>query len=274
MGFEPTWRLFSDRFQRKKTGVRQAPLPERTVSPLKQDLLNSVSRRILFEELERRQLLSADLNPIAGSIDVPGETDRYIFSLTSETKLYVDSETPNPGLTWSLTGPGGSEVSDRFLANSDSAGLGAASPIVDLVSGDYTLSVSGAGDATGTYKFQLLDLANAAPVGVGAAIAGQLEPGASTNLYAFTAAAGDHVYFDQLTGGGPASLTWRVFGPSGNQVSFSAFNDFELQSMPVGGTYTLAVEGAVQNTAAANYSFALVSVVDTQNSVSVGAPLT
>ena len=33
---------------------------------LKQDLLNETSRRVLFEALERRQLLSAELNPIAG----------------------------------------------------------------------------------------------------------------------------------------------------------------------------------------------------------------
>jgi hypothetical protein len=41
----------------------------------KQELLGTVSRRLFFETLEPRLLLSADLIPIQGSIAAPGETD-------------------------------------------------------------------------------------------------------------------------------------------------------------------------------------------------------
>ena len=44
---------------------------------------------------------------------------------------------------------------------SDPAGKSTSSPL-DLVSGNYTLSIQGVANATGTYQFQLLDLANAA----------------------------------------------------------------------------------------------------------------
>ena len=133
--------------QRARTGLSRRVAASRPAGGFKQGLLNETSRRVLFEALERRQLLSAELNPIAGSIDVPGETDRYTFSLAEHQKFYFDSETPNAGLTWSLTGPAGTAVTNRSLASSDGAGLGTASPILDLVSGDYTLSVSGSAEA-------------------------------------------------------------------------------------------------------------------------------
>ena len=44
-------------------------------------------------------LLSADINPIQGTIDVPGETDSYVFTVDQPKKVYFDSQTPNPGLT-------------------------------------------------------------------------------------------------------------------------------------------------------------------------------
>ncbi|MBM3522196.1 MAG: LEPR-XLL domain-containing protein, partial [Alphaproteobacteria bacterium] len=37
----------------------------------------TLSRRVHFESLEPRILLSSDLTPISGSIDVQGESDRY-----------------------------------------------------------------------------------------------------------------------------------------------------------------------------------------------------
>jgi len=56
-----------------------------------------------------------------------------------------------------LEGPRGQEVVNRsFTADSYSA-----DPVVDLVPGDYMMTVDGSGDATGPYAFRLLDLAAA-----------------------------------------------------------------------------------------------------------------
>jgi hypothetical protein len=53
------------------------------------------NRKLSFEALESRILMSGDLNPVAvtGSIDVPGETDRYAFTLDADTKVVFDSQT-------------------------------------------------------------------------------------------------------------------------------------------------------------------------------------
>jgi hypothetical protein len=237
----------------------------------KKDLLGSVSRRLFFETLEPRVLLSADLSPIVGSIDVPGETDQYAFSLAQKATIYFDSQTPNAGLTWSLTGPDGAKVTDRSLASSDSTGAGANSPVLGLVSGDYTLSVSGIGDVTGAYKFRLMDLANATPIQSGVPISGQLDPGSATNLYSFTGNAGDHLFLDQLSATNPAAMTWHLLDRNGTQVVSSGFADLDVPALKLSGTYTLAVEGTVDSRAPSNYSFAVRPVADTQAALAIGA---
>ena len=79
-----------------------------------------VSQRILLEELEQRLLLSADLNPVAGAIDVPGETDLFVFTLDEKQTIYFDVQSSLAGLTWSLAGPSGTEVTTRPLDTTDS----------------------------------------------------------------------------------------------------------------------------------------------------------
>src|ERR1700675_1004579 len=55
----------------------------------------ALSRRFEFETLQPRIPMSAGLLPVHGSIDVPGQTARYTFSLTSPTDIYFDSQTPH-----------------------------------------------------------------------------------------------------------------------------------------------------------------------------------
>jgi hypothetical protein len=122
----------------------------------KQELLGSVSRRLFFETLEPRLLLSADLVPIQGSIAVPGEVDHHSFTLTNNAHVVLDSQTSGQ-LDWTLDGPRGSVLSSQPAGSSDASSK---STSLDLVSGTYTLSIAGVGNATGTYQFQLHDLAD------------------------------------------------------------------------------------------------------------------
>src|SRR5262249_10355550 len=48
-----------------------------------------------------------DTGIVAGRIDHPGQRDFYTFTLTDPKRVYFDSLTNDPGLTWSLTGPQG-----------------------------------------------------------------------------------------------------------------------------------------------------------------------
>src|SRR6266568_446282 len=116
---------------------------------------------IRFEPLEPRVLLSADINPaqtITGSIDVPGETDQYRFTLPQNARIVFDSVTNNPNLNWSLSGPTGALVDSRPFSASDGT---AANSVLDLTAGDYTLTVDAPADITGAYTFRLIDPLNA-----------------------------------------------------------------------------------------------------------------
>src|SRR5262245_15438167 len=173
---------------RKRFGLETSPLWLDSITKLgsalfrhsvprsrKKDLLGSVARRLLVETLEPRVLLSADVLPIQGSIAVPGETDRYAFTLNKDTQILFDSETSSSQLNWSLDGPRGNVVSSRAFSSSDPVDNFSIAPL-DLVSGNYTLSVQGVADATGTYQFRLLDLADASAITPGTPVSGTLNP--------------------------------------------------------------------------------------------------
>src|ERR1700736_1075461 len=98
-----------------------------------------LSQRFEFESLEPRILMSAALLPVHGSIDVPGQTNRYTFSLTDAAQIYFDSQTPNSSqIDWTLQGPSGTVVSNRSFANSD-ANQVPGQAALSLVPGAYTL---------------------------------------------------------------------------------------------------------------------------------------
>jgi hypothetical protein len=115
--------------------------------PRRQELMTSVSRRLLVETLEPRVLLSADLIPIQGNIAVPGQVDRYTLTLPIERQVLFDSETNNGSLNWSLTGPQGTVTSSVAFNSSDPVDNSNSLAPMDLVAGNYTLSVQGVRDA-------------------------------------------------------------------------------------------------------------------------------
>ena len=160
----------------------------------------ALTRRLHFETFEPRVLLSADLIPIQGEIEVPGEIDRYAFSLTEPKRIYFDSQTNDGNLNWSLTGPQGTEVSQRSIQNSDSIDF-TGNPVLDLASGDYTLSIDGVGAATGNYTFRLLDLGNATPITPGTPVSESLDPANETDLYQFDVTGGRYEERDYATSG-------------------------------------------------------------------------
>ena len=142
----------------------------------------------LIEALEPRVLLSADtvVPRVDGRIDVPGEVDKYSFSLPNDVRIVFDSLTPDSSLLWSLQGPTGTVVPPTALRVADSADLGA-QPALTLKAGDYTLVIDGVGDKTGDYSLRLVDLGKAQAITPGVAVAGQLAPGNETDAYTFVA---------------------------------------------------------------------------------------
>jgi hypothetical protein len=225
-------------------------------------------RKVLFEPLEPRLLL--DANPVLGSLDVPGETDRYTFSLTADQRLLFDALEGDTGVHWSLDGPRGAEVTDRAF---DATGYWA-NPALDLVPGDYTITVDGSGDTTGSYAFQIHDLASAAILPLGTPITETLDPGNGAALYQFAAQAGDRIYFDSQDYTG--SVYYTLLDSFAQPVFADVFsgNDLDVQTLTVTGTYTLLVDGYFYQTDPATVTFSLQPVTDDSASLPLGTPVT
>ncbi|QNM95072.1 CARDB domain-containing protein [Chitinimonas koreensis] len=140
---------------------------------------------------------------VLGEIGRIGERFEYRFSTSAPTTVLFDSLNARGDLAWQLVGPTGTLRSDgRF--DGDSA------PIRLEGAGNYTLTVTPRGNATGAFGFRLLDLAAAAPLALGSPQSLQLNPGNGATLLAIDASAGDYLSFDVASlAGGSASL-WLV----------------------------------------------------------------
>ncbi len=134
--------------------------------------------KLQLEAFEPRVLMSGDgLVPrIDGRIDVPGEVDRYSFTLAQDVRIVFDSLTSDNAFQWSLDGPDGRVVAPTGFGSSDSANRsGDTAPL--LRAGSYTLSVDATGDRTGDYAFRLIDLSRATALQPGQVVSGDLAQG-------------------------------------------------------------------------------------------------
>ena len=183
--------------------------------------------------------------PISGDIEVPGETDRFSFTLTQPKKIVFDSLTANSGLYWSLTNQRGTVVSNRSFVGSDGYNIGGGN-MLDLQAGEYVLSVDGAADTTGAYAFRLIDLDNADTFTPGEVVADEMLAN-RTALYRFDAAAGESFFFDAHASPSE-TVSWRLLGPDGEYITGpNGWNDQGPYLLARTGSYTLEVEGYVYN---------------------------
>src|ERR1041385_5495982 len=154
----------------------------------------------ICQPLEARQLVSGNSLQsgfVSGNIAIPGEVDRYSFTLDSDAKFYFDARSGSSSINWSLGGPAGTVVSARSFAGSDGLDL-SGDPVLNLVSGDYVLTVDALNDVTGDYSFCLADLANATLITPGTAVTQTLSPANETDFYQFLTSPGDRFSFDAL----------------------------------------------------------------------------
>lgn len=234
----------------------------------------ALSQGLDVDTFEPRILLSSDLIPVAGEIELPGETDLFQFELAEARTLTFDALTNRGDLTWSLDGVAGNIRSPTAFNQSD-ANYGS---LLALDAGTYTISVDGTGDATGDYRFRLLNVENGAGLTTGLPVSGTLEEqGRETDVFRFDVTAGTDLYFDAQTLSG-GSAYWRLYDPEGQQVfstrSFSASQDVPRLTAQKTGVYTLLLEGVVSNTADTSYTFTVEQVIDRTDTLTVGALIT
>jgi hypothetical protein len=214
---------------------------------------------------------------VTAALTSPGEQDSYGFTLPAASLLYFDALTPSGAgisyshLQWSLSGGGGTPVSDRPFNASD-AGGGPPDPVLSLPAGGYTLTVSSLDQSIGAYSFRLLDLSAATTIEPGTTVSGTLAPASSTDTYRFTASAGDSYYFASLTGYFYSAPDWRLIDPYGDVLFVSRlYGDGGRLTLPATGEYTLLIEGDLRDTGTRGYSFEVEPVADTTQPLALGA---
>ena len=210
---------------------------------------------------------------VNATMAAPGEQDHYTFMLPSRALAYFDSLTNNAGFQWSLTGPGGAAVSNRGFTSTD--GFFVPTPVMSLPAGSYTLTVTSSGQTAGAYAFRLSDLlVSATSIVPGTAISGTLNPANSTDLYQFSASAGQSFYFAHVSGGG-GNGDWKLIDPYGNTLfNVGMSTDGGRVTLRATGTYTLLVEGAIGDTGSTPYGVNLEPITDAQQTLMLGTAAT
>lgn len=207
-----------------------------------------------------------------GNLTTPGDQDTYTFHLDTDASLYFDSQTADPYLFFTLTGPAGT-ITQYF----DVVDYWSTSPVLKLPAGDYSLRIHRSGDSTGPYQFRLSDT-NAAPnLSFGSQINGSLNPVNETDIYKFNAVAGNRFQFDFISSGVDIpSAYWRVIDPYGNLVDgrYLYGGDFGV-TLTNSGTFLLVVEGYQYDTGInGGYSFIATQLTSAVLVPDTGIPLT
>ncbi len=208
---------------------------------------------------------------IDGSIAIPGEQDKFTFTLADRTLVAFDARTNAANLQWSLTGPSGTVVNSRSFQNSDAAN---GNPLLALVGGEYTLTIDATADFTTPYAFRLNALESAQLVTPGIPINGTLDPASETDLYRFRASAGDRFFFDIKTRTNAGNSRWRLADPNGNVVFTSVFSlDVDVVTLTQSGMYTLLLEGGIADTSVGAYTIQIEPATSSVQILSLNQPI-
>ena len=203
----------------------------------------------------------------AGNIESPGSEDRYQFNATAGQRVYFRTVEYGKGMdqiNWRLTDETGQEV---FRAC-----LGCGEPGVQtlLHGGTYTLTVGNEKEpATGSYKVRLtnvpadgkfsIGLPATIRDGVPGAGAGVIEASGASDVYSFTAAVKQRVFFRVMEYGKDMDqINWWLTDETGQEVFRSCLGCGTpgVQILSHGGTYILTV-GNNREHATGNYKLGL-----------------
>ena len=205
---------------------------------------------------------------VSGNLASSDQHDTYKIHLDQDSSLLFDSQTTLRGLSWRLQDTSGSTLFQSGMpyysyGNYYNTYYAPQADVVQAVpAGDYVLSINADPGKSGNYAFRVSDLATATPIVPGAPVTGSLRPANESDIYRFSAQAGERYFFDSVF---TAGVNWRVLDPIGRQVFSSSFlSDSEPDAFRLSGTYTVLVEGDNTRTGtAANYAFNVLRVPNT-----------
>ncbi|MGD1919487.1 MAG: beta strand repeat-containing protein [Pleurocapsa sp.] len=189
---------------------------------------------------------------ITGEIAPAGDEDLYSFTGSIGQKIYFDGLTNDASSFAYLISPSGQRTS-LTSTQSDRA------PITLTEAGTYQIQIDNSGDSTGGYSFRVLDLANATDLTLGDITTGTLGDANSTDLYKFTAEAGQRFFLDGLssTAFNGSYVVYDVANQAVTGASFTYFGYNSEFTIENAGTYILAARGAGDSDV--TYSFNLIA---------------
>ena len=203
----------------------------------------------------------------AGVIESPGAEDVYSFNATPRQSVYFRVWEHSTGLSyikWKLIDDNGMELFDTCLGCSEPGAQ------VLVRGGTYTLTVGNQKyPSTGTYRLQLsnipppdrftIKIGDKIKPGIPGAGAGTIEAPGAEDVYQFSAAPGQKVYFHILERSkGMDYIKWRLADDNGMEIfdSCLACSAPGIQTLTKGGVYTLTV-GNPRHPAAGEFAFEL-----------------
>jgi hypothetical protein len=189
---------------------------------------------------------------VTGDITVPGQLQIYQFTGQVGERIAIDGLPGSGGdIRYSLVDPNGSYLVNLAYRN-DFQG-----PYRLTVPGPYQLLVTGNGDNTGTYKFQLVHSTDVTtPLAFDVPQTGSIPHAGDRHVYTFNATSGERLFLDGLAGSG-GDIHYTLIGPSGERLVNLFRNDNSpLLRLHETGAYQIVVAGNGDNTG--TYSFNLV----------------
>lgn len=148
---------------------------------------------------------------VAGNLLSTSTTQTYRFTLANDSQLAMDNQSNiNPYALWTLVGPRGTEVNQRYFYASDAYD---ANPILNLPTGEYALTISNNGNG-GAYAFRLLDTAAFPSLALDQPMSATRSPANATIGYGVDAVGGTKLLLNSSGSG-----TWRLIDPFGREVT-------------------------------------------------------
>jgi len=187
---------------------------------------------------------------VTNTLTAAGEEHRYTFTGTVGQRIFYDAlEADFDAINVYLFDPLGNNVFIGGNADSDAG-------IFTLTrAGTYVLVFRGNGSTTGDYRFRLLDLAAAPAITYGLAVTGQLAPQIEADLYRISGVAGQRLSISNL-GASSANANWYLVHPNNNAVlSQNILTHLGDYTLPVSGTYAIAILGTSDLFGALDYQF-------------------
>jgi hypothetical protein len=192
----------------------------------------------------------------------PGrETDLYKFTGTVGQKIYFDSLATVSSSAWYLYAPNDQYITGASLSGDFSTTLTQA--------GTYILAVEGFSDNPINYSIQTTKpTTTTTALTLGTGVSSSIAAKGEQDIYTFTGAVGQRLYFDSLQNSFSSSVVLR--DPTGdNIVTVNTSSDRGVFTLTEAGTYQLTIDPS--NDTTGNYNFRLLDV-SSQPNLAIGTP--